>query len=275
MAQPKTIGSSLTVLLVSDTAKSQAYYRDVLGFDVTDWWAERDGLNGLALKLLQAASPEDVRPKAAAKGSSVGVDIYAYVDTWAKLESLYKEFKEKGAFLAQDIVTYPDGGPWKEFIVRDPDGYGIAIGGVDGRPGGMRSPIRPHVGAVRLAVRDLDRAVERYARLLDLNVNPVDRFDGKLHTFKLENGTDLVLEARDSEDRVDDARISPSSSQSFTVYAADIDAAYNFSISAGFEEAEGIDRTSGQAHFRIRDDDGNKVIVVQSQKARVSRRSQR
>lgn len=166
----------------------------MLGFDVTNWWAERDGLNGLALELLQAVPPEDVRQRAAAKGSSIGRHLCVRRHMG---EDLYKEFKEKGAFLAQDIITYP-GGAQRKSSVRDPDGYEIARG-VDGRPGGMRSPIQP---AYRRGPRLGPRCRERYDRLLDLNVNPAEQFDGKLHTFKLENGTDLVLEADGADEAV-------------------------------------------------------------------------
>lgn len=262
MAKPKTIGASLTVLLVGDAAKSQAYYRDVLGFDVTDWWAERDGLNGLALKLLQAASPEDVRPKAPARGQSVGVDIYAYVDTWAQLDALFKEFKEKGALIAQDIVTYPEGGPWKEFVVRDPDGYGIAFGGVDGRPGGMYSTVRPHIGSVSVRVRDLERAAERYARLLDLNPGQADRSMDGLRLFRLESGTDLVLEFAGTGD----GPVSRQDAAMFTLHTESIETAYAFAVDAGFEAVSGIERSGLTASFRLRDDDGNVLTVVQSGK---------
>lgn len=131
MSDRKIITQSLAVLLVSDLARSQAYYRDVLGFTVTDWWVERDGLEALAIKLLQAAHPEDVRPNAPAAGHSTGVDIQAYVGSWAGLEALYAEFKAKGADIVQDIILYPDGGPWKEFMIRDPDGYTVAFGGIE------------------------------------------------------------------------------------------------------------------------------------------------
>ncbi|MEF3306362.1 VOC family protein [Paenibacillus sp. GYB003] len=260
MAKPKTIGASLTVLLVSDASRSQAYYRDVLGFDVTDWWAERDGLNGLALKLLQAASPEDVKPNAPAKGQSVGADMYAYVDTWDRLEALFREFKAKGAFIAQDIVTYPEGGPWKEFVVRDPDGYAIAFGGVDGRPGGRRSPIRPHIGTVTLSVRDLDRAAGRYAALLDMNVNPADRVHDGLHVFRMQNGTDLALEASDTNEGPARGR----HSARITIYTDRLEAAFDFAGSAGFDVVADIDRSGEAPFFQIRDEDGNRIAVVQS-----------
>ncbi|WP_199613628.1 VOC family protein [Paenibacillus alkalitolerans] len=259
MSSPKAIGSSLTVFLVSDLAQSQANYRDVLGFSVTDWWAERDGLSGLALKLQQAAKPEDVRPNAPAAGSSIGVDVYAYVDNWAQLDSMIKEFKEKGAHIAQEIVTYPDGGPWKEFIVRDPDGYAIAFGGVDGRPGGRRSPLKPHIGGVTLWVRDLDTAVERYAKLLDLNVSEHDRYFGHLHVFKLENGTDLTLDSNGMEN----VPVNCHGPVLFSVHTDDIYAAREHAESLGFKVVYGIARHPGMSYFNIRDEDGNVITVIQ------------
>ncbi|MEF3309368.1 hypothetical protein PV433_10690 [Paenibacillus sp. GYB004] len=70
--------------------------------------------------------------------------------------------------------------PVKEFNTRT-DGYEIALGAWTVAPGGMQTPIQPHIGADRLAVRDLDRAAERYDRLLDLNVKPAKRFDRNPH----------------------------------------------------------------------------------------------
>lgn len=131
----KQISSSLSVLMVSDLPRSQQYYRDVLGFSVTDWWAERDGLTGLALKLLQAPDDGAVHPNAPEKGSDLGVDVYAYVENWAELDRLYDEFTSKGAAIAREPVVYADGGPWKEFVVSDPDGYHLAFGGTDGARG--------------------------------------------------------------------------------------------------------------------------------------------
>jgi predicted transcriptional regulator YdeE/catechol 2,3-dioxygenase-like lactoylglutathione lyase family enzyme len=124
--------SSLTALLVSDLERSKAFYRDVLGCAVTDWWVVRDGLQGLALKLLPAASPADVRPNPAAKGAEKAYDLYAYVADWQALDALYDEFLAKGATIAWAPVIYADFGPWKEFAIKDPDGYTIAFGGTNG-----------------------------------------------------------------------------------------------------------------------------------------------
>lgn len=93
----KQIGSSLKVLLVSDLERSKLFYREILGCDVTEWWAIRDGFTGLALKLLQAQSLEDVCPNKPAKNSQMGIDVYCYVENWKALDELYHEFKSKGA----------------------------------------------------------------------------------------------------------------------------------------------------------------------------------
>lgn len=261
MAAPKAIGSSLTVLIVSDLSRSQSFYRNVFGFEVNEWWAERDGLRGLALKLLQAADPADVKPNMPMSGAKVGVDVQVYVDTWSDLEAMYKEFKEKGADIAQDIVIYEDGGPWKEFIVRDPDGYAFAFGGVDGRPGGRRSPIRPHVNSVTLWVRDIDSAAERYATLLDIPDWSGKRYK-HLHLFELENGTGLMLDSNGMEDvpMPDTASVAPQ----FTVNANDIDAARAHAEKLGFTVIFGIERNSYISFFNIRDPDGNVLTVCQN-----------
>jgi catechol 2,3-dioxygenase-like lactoylglutathione lyase family enzyme len=127
----KQIGSSLTVLLVKDLENSKKWYSDVLGCEVTDWWAIRDGLTGLAFKLLQAASPEDIRPNKPGISEKAGWNVYAYVENWTELDALYHEFKAKGATIKVEPWIYASGGPWKEFVIEDPDGYGIAFGGVD------------------------------------------------------------------------------------------------------------------------------------------------
>jgi predicted enzyme related to lactoylglutathione lyase len=261
MATPKGIGSSLSVLMVSDLARSKTFYREVLGFEVNDWWVERDGLRGLALKLFQANDPADVQPNAPMAGATVGVDVQVYVDTWADLEKLYKEFKEKGAEIARDITTYEDGGPWKEFIVRDTDGYAFAFGGVDGRPGGRRSPIRPHISGVTLWVSNLDAAVERYADLLDISDWDSKRY-GHLHVFELENGTGLMLDSNGvtAKPITEPLPIAPQ----FTVNTDNIDAARAHAEKLGFKVILGIERYTQVSFFNIRDIDGNVLMVCQN-----------
>jgi lactoylglutathione lyase len=118
---------SLTVLLVSDLEASKAYYRDVLGCDVTEWWAIRDDFVKLGFKLLQANSDDMVNPNS--KSGQKVCDVYAYTEDIATLDELYKEWQDKGASIViEPTITAFDWGKWKEFAVQDPDGYVIGIG---------------------------------------------------------------------------------------------------------------------------------------------------
>jgi lactoylglutathione lyase len=128
----RQIHSSLTVLLVSNLEKSKQYYREVLGCEVTEWWVIRDGFTGLGIKLLQATSPEDVRPNRSARGyTHTAPDVYCYVENWTVLDELYAEFKEKGATVVIEPWIDEEAGPWKEFAILDPDNYCIAFGGTN------------------------------------------------------------------------------------------------------------------------------------------------
>jgi catechol 2,3-dioxygenase-like lactoylglutathione lyase family enzyme len=257
--QPKQIHSSLTALFVSDLKRSQAYYRDVLGFDVTDWWAERGGLQGLALKLLQAPDASAVTPNPPEIGSTRAFDVYAYVENWTELDGLYDEFVTKGAVISGEPVVYPDGGPWKEFIVQDPDGYNIAFGGVDGRPAGVpKSPIRAQIDSAILWVRDLPAAVDRYSRFLGLAVRDQDRY-GHLYVFRLENGTGLMLDSNGMEH----IPVPESGPPLFKLDTSDIDAAHRHALDLGFEVVFGIARYPNASFFNVRDPDGNILTVCQ------------
>jgi lactoylglutathione lyase len=116
------IENSLTVLLVSDLEKSKQYYRDALGCEVEEHWAVRDDF-GLGFKLIQAGDIQDVIPN---KGTW---NTYAYTKDFKVLDALYEELKANGAIIASEpITTEQDWGSWKEFSVRDLDGYLIGFG---------------------------------------------------------------------------------------------------------------------------------------------------
>ncbi|MWC28866.1 VOC family protein [Paenibacillus sp. MMS18-CY102] len=116
------IENSLTVLLVSDVEKSKQYYAEALGCEVNEHWAVRDDF-GLGFKLIQAADPADVKPN---KGTW---NTYAYVKTHAELDALYGEFKANGAIIVSELQLTEHGwGVWKDFSVKDLDGYVIGFG---------------------------------------------------------------------------------------------------------------------------------------------------
>ncbi|WP_442600163.1 VOC family protein [Neobacillus sp. D3-1R] len=128
----KKIHSSLKVLLVSNLEKSMKFYNDVMGCEVTEWWAIRDGFSGLGIKLIQAETKEKVRPNGIMTENQKPVpDIYCYVENWNALDELYEEFKNKGAKVVIEPWVDQAGGPWKEFAVVDPDEYCMAFGGTN------------------------------------------------------------------------------------------------------------------------------------------------
>ncbi|MCK9862574.1 VOC family protein [Paenibacillus sp. ATY16] len=116
------VENSLTVLVVSNLANSQNYYAEALGCEVNDYWVIRDNF-GLGFKLIQAEDSKDVRPN---KGIW---NTYAYVQTHQELDLLYAELKANGAIIeAEPVLSEHDWGVWKEFSVKDPDGYVIGFG---------------------------------------------------------------------------------------------------------------------------------------------------
>lgn len=93
-----------------------------MGCEVNEQWAIRDNF-GLGFKLIQAQSVEDVRPN---KGTW---NTYAYVKTHDELDALYHELKTNGAIIVSEpVITEYDWGAWKDFAVRDLDGYIIGFG---------------------------------------------------------------------------------------------------------------------------------------------------
>lgn len=119
---------SVQVRLVSNLERSKEFYATVLGCEVTDWWAVRDEF-ALGFKLIQAAHTENVQPNPAGQGQIIPWDTYAYVETHHELDDLYEELKGKGAeFVQEPDLQEADWGSWKDFAIKDPDGYVIAFG---------------------------------------------------------------------------------------------------------------------------------------------------
>jgi len=55
---------------------------------------------------------EDVKPNQAPAGGGYAVDVQVYTENWAQHESLYEEFRSKGAVIAVEPIIYEGGGPW-------------------------------------------------------------------------------------------------------------------------------------------------------------------
>jgi catechol 2,3-dioxygenase-like lactoylglutathione lyase family enzyme len=253
----RQIGSSLTAFMVSDLERSKQYYSEVLGFSVTDWWAERDGLTGLALKLLQAPDASAVKPNPAERKSFRAYDVYAYVKDWAALDSLYEEFVRKGATISGVPVVYKEQGPWKEFIVQDPDGYHLAFGGVNGHKND--SFVQDHIDSVCLWVRDLDKSVALYSAFMGLPIRDEDR-SAHQHSFKLANGLELALDSTG----MNYVPVTYAGSALFKLSTQDIDGACQHARDLGFQVEFGIVHSAKASYFNIRDEDGNIITVSQN-----------
>ena len=110
----------MPVLQVSDVTKSQAFYRDVLGFTINGTWGDgpefsiiQRGKVTIALDRSRDDAPIPVNQYWAA---------YFYVDD---ADAVFEEFKAKGA----DVIRGPEDSFYgmREIDVRDPDGHIIAF----------------------------------------------------------------------------------------------------------------------------------------------------
>lgn len=119
------ITSAATILLVKDVVHSANWYIDKLGFSNAEFYGnpinfaiiQRDGYHIMFSK----ADPMLIKPnwKIAEKTSN----IFFWVDD---IETLYKEYIDKGATIDYELYIAPWGG--KEFGINDPDEYDISFG---------------------------------------------------------------------------------------------------------------------------------------------------
>ncbi|WP_079479852.1 VOC family protein [Halobacillus salinus] len=117
---------SLTVLYVSDLNRSSHFYQAVYGCEVTDWWALRNDDIKLGFKLIQSDPASWVAPK---PGLS---HAYGYTEDIESLNRLFEEWKEKGVGVVQEPQSMQmNWGTWREFYVKDPDGYVLGMGSAE------------------------------------------------------------------------------------------------------------------------------------------------
>ena len=138
VSKPRRGSFDLTfpVRLVSDVKKSQEWFRNVLKCnDISGWGhATREGMG---LILLQAASPEDIRPNAVPKkrsdypteweGPDYGWDSLIYVE-WDNLDYIVEEVRSNGGNIAVEPFEYSHGGhSYKKAHISDLDGYNMVL----------------------------------------------------------------------------------------------------------------------------------------------------
>jgi uncharacterized glyoxalase superfamily protein PhnB len=120
-----SLGALSVSFTVNDLDRSLRFYRDVIGFKVTDRW-ERDGtLVGVELTagkgVVMLGQDDWKKGRDRAKGE--GVRLYA--ETTQDVDRLAAQIKAKGGALS----TEPLDAPWgaRMFGVDDPDGFKITI----------------------------------------------------------------------------------------------------------------------------------------------------
>ncbi len=115
----------MPALTVSDIETSVSWYRDVMGFIVTDEWTSKGRLGGATLKAgkveFHLIQDDFARGRRRKKGEGVRL----YCSTAQNLDLMAADIKARGGVLAQE----PTDRPWgtRDFAVVDPDGFKITI----------------------------------------------------------------------------------------------------------------------------------------------------
>ena len=120
-----TLGSVAPSFTVNDLDKSLTWYRDVLGFVVSDRWEHDGTLMGVEMKAgrvtLMLGQDDWKKGRDRVKGEGFRL----YCDTTQDVDRLAAQIKTRGGALAQE----PRDEPWgaRVFAVEDPDGFKITI----------------------------------------------------------------------------------------------------------------------------------------------------
>jgi lactoylglutathione lyase len=110
---------------VNDIEKSLAWYRDVLGFIVSERWEREGKLAGvemLAGSVSFMLSQDDWKK---GRDRAKGEGVRLYCTTVQDVDTLARQIKARGGALTQE----PRDEPWgtRDFALVDPDGYKITI----------------------------------------------------------------------------------------------------------------------------------------------------
>ena len=110
---------------VNDIEKSLAWYRDVLGFAVTERWEDKGKLLGVEMMAGEVCFMlgQDDWKKGRDRVKGEGVRVYCTTDQ--NLDRLAERIKANGGTLSQE----PRDQTWgmRDFAIEDPDGYKITV----------------------------------------------------------------------------------------------------------------------------------------------------
>lgn len=125
--QPETLrlrGAAIG-LTVNDLQRSLAWYRDVLGFVVTDEWRSEGTLQGVEMRAgaVEIFLGQDDWKRGRDRVKGEGVRIYGR--TVQDVDALAAVIKARGGMLAHEPKTQPWGE--RDFGLVDPDGFKITI----------------------------------------------------------------------------------------------------------------------------------------------------
>ena len=112
-------------LTVNDLQRSLAWYRDVLGFVVTDEWHREGTLQGVEMRAgsVEIFLGQDDWKKGRDRSKGEGIRLYGR--TAQDIDRLAALIKSRGGVLAHDPRTQPWGE--RDFGMVDPDGFKITI----------------------------------------------------------------------------------------------------------------------------------------------------
>jgi uncharacterized glyoxalase superfamily protein PhnB len=115
----------MPTLTVNDIHQSIAFYRDVVGFIVTDVIEHEGEVMGASIKagVVEFLLGRDDFKKGRERQKGVGFRLYCV--THQDLDKLAEEIKSRGGVLAQEVTDQPWG--TRDFAFADPDGFLVSI----------------------------------------------------------------------------------------------------------------------------------------------------